>query len=475
MLDRVRAWMGEQGMLEGTETVLCALSGGADSVCLLHLLHRFAGEGGFRLEAAHFHHGIRGPEADRDRDFCVSLCRDLGIPLHLGQGDVPAFARERGMGLEEAARELRYAFLEKTADTLPACRVATAHQAEDNAETLLMHLARGTGLRGLGGIPPVRGRIIRPLLPVTREEVLAYLEEHRLPHVEDSTNALDAGERNILRRRVLPVLRELNPSFPRGMQETAELLREDEACLDALARELMELASRPRSGPVSEVRYSCARLISAPRPLSSRALRLGAEELGVSLERRHIAALLDMAAGSGGLSGLDLPGGLRASREFDLLRLRPPGEDAAPYDIPLAYGTWTVIPATGRRVYWGPPGEAEKVHEKFQIFRFKNAGICGSIHVRSRKSGDFLRVSGRGLEKRLKKWMIEEKIPALERVLWPVFVDDLGVLAVPGLGTAERAAASEHEADGVLLLSERKTYAIGEIPGNAHQRGTDRG
>ena len=170
ILERVRAWMGEQRMLEGTDTLLCALSGGADSVCLLHLLRRLAPELGFRLEAAHFHHGIRDAEADRDRDFARRLCGDWDIPLHLGAGDAPAWARERSLGLdvagqaartrrgvEETARTMRYAFLEDTADTLPRCRIATAHQAEDNAETLLLNLVRGTGLRGLCGIPPVRG------------------------------------------------------------------------------------------------------------------------------------------------------------------------------------------------------------------------------------------------------------------------------------------------------------------------------
>ena len=317
-VERVRAWMGEQRMLEDTEILLCALSGGADSVCLLHILRRLAPDLGFRLEAAHFHHGIRGGEADRDREFTASLCRGWGIPLHLGQGDAPALAAERGLSLETAARELRYAFLEETAEALPKCRVATAHQAEDNAETLLLHLLRGTGLRGLGGIPPVRGRIVRPLLPVAREEVLAYLAEYDLPHVEDSTNALEEGERNILRHRVLPVLRELNPAFPQTLFRTTALLREDEECLRALAASLPELGRRGGE----ELRFSCAALLSAPRPLASRALRLGAEKLGVSLEEKHVRQLLELAASSGGLRGLDLPGDLRASREFDLLRLR---------------------------------------------------------------------------------------------------------------------------------------------------------
>ncbi|MBR5701652.1 MAG: tRNA lysidine(34) synthetase TilS, partial [Oscillospiraceae bacterium] len=159
--------------------------------------------------------------------------------------------------------------------------------------------------------------------------------------------------------------------------------------------------------------------------------------------------------GTGGMARLDLPGGLQASREFDLLRLRRGRELPEPYDILLEPGVWQTIPATGQRVCRVSAGDAANVYEKFQIFRFKNSNICGSIHVRSRKIGDTLRIAGRNGEKTLKKWMIEERIPALERDSWPVFADDLGVVAVPGLGTAERAAAGAGEADGAILLSER--------------------
>ncbi len=460
--------MGEQSMLEDTEVLLCALSGGADSVCLLHLLRRLGPVLGFRLEAAHYHHGIRGPEADRDRDFVIRLCRDWDIPLHLGAGDVPAWARERGLGLEEAARELRYAFLEETAAALPHCRIATAHQAEDNAETLLLHLCRGTGLRGLGGIPPVRGRVIRPLLPITRGEILAYLAENGIPHVEDSTNALEDASRNLLRRRVMPVLNVLNPAFSQAALRTSSLLREDEACLNALAEGYLD-----RSCP-GEVRYFLPKLLAAPEALASRALRLGAVTLGARLERKHVEALLALAMGGGGLAGCDLPGGLRATRESDLLRLslhRPEGE---PFDLPLTWGAWTEVPQADCRVFWGDP-DAAKVNEKFQIFFFKKSSICGSIHVRSRRSGDSLRVSGRNREINLKKWMIEAKLPALERDLVPVLADEAGVLAVPGLGAAERAAALPGEADWVILLSERNEHAGSQVSGNADQRGADRG
>ncbi len=443
-------------MLADTATLLCAVSGGADSVCLLHILKGLAPELGFTLHAAHYHHGIRGGEADRDRDFVRELCRQWDIPLHTGAGDVPAHAASRGVGLETAARELRYAFLEDTASHLEKCRIATAHQAEDNAETLLMHLCRGTGLQGLCGIPPVRGRIVRPLLVLDRPEVLAYLSARQIPHMEDSTNALEDQVRNRLRHSVLPVLRELNPRFPAAALRASLLLRQDEACLRRLAEESFTVTGE------WDVRFSAASLAAMPEPLAARALRMGAERLDCRPEREHIAELLRLASAAPGRKGCDLPGGVRAVREFDALRLTRQGERPALPETKLRFGLWQDPPGLGCRVYWGPP-LPDKVHEKFPIFFFKNANICGSISVRSRRSGDRLRALGTGTEKTLKKWMIERKIPASRRADWPVFADERGIVAVPGLGTAERVGAPPERADAVLILSERNGYAENQV------------
>ena len=193
-------------MLPQGARVLCAVSGGADSVCLLHLLK----SGGADVFCAHFNHRLRGAESDRDEDFVRRLCAELGVELFAGAGDVAEYAARNSMGTEEAARKLRYNYLFDTAAKCGAGRIATAHNAEDNAETVLMNLARGTGLRGIGGIPPRRGKIIRPLLQTTRDEIILYLEENGLEHVEDSTNAADGYARNRLRHYVLPVLRQQN-------------------------------------------------------------------------------------------------------------------------------------------------------------------------------------------------------------------------------------------------------------------------
>ena len=192
-------------LLPRVGNVLCALSGGRDSVYLLHRLRKWQKEYGFRVFAAHFNHQLRGAESDRDEAFVRSLCEEWNVPLIAGAADVRSFAEERGMGIEEAARTLRYDFLEETLREIGGGVIATAHHADDLAETMLMNLVRGAGTKGLCGIPPKRGNIVRPILTVTRKEIDSYMLLHGLPYVEDSTNAHDDCTRNLLRHHVMPV------------------------------------------------------------------------------------------------------------------------------------------------------------------------------------------------------------------------------------------------------------------------------
>ena len=199
--------------------LLAAVSGGADSMCLLHLLAAAK----LDVTAAHFEHGIRGEESLRDLRFVETWCREHGIPCLTGHGDVPGYALSNGMSLEQAARELRYAFLRNCAGKIGAEYILTAHNLDDNAETLLFNLTRGSGTAGLCGIPTRRGEILRPLLSVSRTEIETYLEENHVPHVEDSTNREDAYTRNLIRHRVVPALREVNPRFAEAAARTAAL------------------------------------------------------------------------------------------------------------------------------------------------------------------------------------------------------------------------------------------------------------
>ena len=220
--------------------VLCAVSGGADSMCLLYVLNREKDALGITLSAAHYEHGIRGEESERDAAFTGQVCREMGIELVCEHGDVPAFAAEHHLGLEEAARKLRYAFLNRCADSLGCDVIATAHNLEDNAETVLFHLARGSGLRGLCGIPPKNGRLIRPLLAVSRDEIEAFLNSEGISWVNDSSNGSDCYVRNRLRHNVLPELRRINPLYAEAVLRTSELLRRDEEALSAFAERFIK-------------------------------------------------------------------------------------------------------------------------------------------------------------------------------------------------------------------------------------------
>ena len=228
----------DRSLLPAGCTVLCAVSGGADSVCLLDLVRRL---GDVTVLCAHFDHGIRGAESARDAAFVEALCKEWGVPFFPGRGDVPAYAAANGLSIETAAREARYAFLERTAKEQGADVIATAHNLNDNAETILFRMARGTGLHGLTGIPARRGRIVRPLLQTPRRDIEEYLTAHGIPHVEDSTNAETDAARNRIRLDVLPRLESIHPGAAAGIARMSETLAEDEAFLASLAEEKLAL------------------------------------------------------------------------------------------------------------------------------------------------------------------------------------------------------------------------------------------
>ena len=409
--------------------ILCAVSGGADSMYLLCRVREL----GYAAAAAHFNHGLRGEASDRDEAFVRDFCQEHDIPFVCEKGDVRAFARERGLGLEEAGRVLRYGFLERAADTLGAAAVATAHTANDNAETLLLHLARGTGLGGLTGIPAARGRVIRPMLDVTREEVEAYLRERGIPHVEDATNGQDAYARNRVRHQAVPALETVNPAFVRSAARTARLLGEDEAFLDGLARAF--LAENADENSID------ARALSAQSwPIASRAVRRMA---GRELALCHVQAILKVARDGG---AADVPG-LRTARSGGRLVFGAAPGTALPERV-LAVPGKTAIPEAGLTVLCAKfMDRTEDVHKSYNIFSFQCENICGSITVTGRKPGDRLRPAGRNCTKTLKQLFQEAGIPSWRRDTVPVLRDDRGILGVAGVAVSERACARPGDRD----------------------------
>lgn len=280
--------------LDKNRSVLAAVSGGLDSMCLLHFLR---GEG-YDVSCAHFNHQLRGEEAARDEGFVRAWCEKEDIPFYLGTGDVRAHARATGKSEEEAARDLRYAFLRETAQMLGA-QIALAHHADDNAETVLLNFVRGTDLRGLCGMRPKQGDIVRPFLEQTREELVTYARAHNIPHVEDHTNAdPNAAARNYLRLEILPRLRELNPRAPQHIATTARSLTALDDALEQAAEAAFSHA-KAQDGGIS-LPLDCflaADEVVQPRILLhlADALGLGRKDIG----RKQLDAICALAQRGG--------------------------------------------------------------------------------------------------------------------------------------------------------------------------------
>lgn len=419
MLNELRAFNREYALIAPGDRVTAAVSGGADSIALLFALYLLKDELDITLEAAHFNHHLRGEESDRDEAFVQAFCDRYEIPLHIGGGEIIPGKK----GLEAAARDARYAFLR----SLPG-KVATAHTADDNAETVLMRMIRGTGLKGLGAIAPVSGNIIRPMLTVTRADVEAFLEEYALPHVEDSSNGSDAFLRNRVRRDILPLLRAENPRIGENLSSMALLLRQDENCLQAdLPDKLPE---------VSELRTM------APS-LRRRTLERFLKQSGVKEpEQTHILQAEQLVFHQNPSVRMQFPGGVTIGREYDrLVRI----EDAA--SIPE---TVLTVPGTTQigkfRFSCETAADLDEKPDSFLVIPE------GALIIRSRRVGDEMRLSGG--TKSLKKLYIDRKVPAARRAQLPVLADDRGVLAVFGLGADVRFRAGNLPAVRVTLTEE---------------------
>ena len=401
MENKVLAFLRRHDMVKPGDRIICAVSGGADSIALLWCMWMLREKLGITVEAAHFNHNLRGAESDRDEQFVRDFCDFHDIPLHVGGGTVVPGKK----GLEAAAREARYAFLRSLNGT-----VATAHTADDNAETLLLHLIRGAGLRGLGGITPKSDGLIRPMLDVTRDEVEAYLAENWISHVEDSSNAGDAFLRNRVRHDVMPLLKQENPSLARNLSAMALRLRHDEECLAQMAAQLdpTDVAS------LREVHPALRR-----RALDGFLKRSGLPEPNAS----HIAQAESLVFSDKPSAFARFPGGLILARNYDRLTAR----QEAPVLEPVTIRPGEAVQlSTGITVRCEPAEGEENTQYSFCV--------CpeGAITIRPRQPGDEITLSGG--TKSVKKLFIDRKIPAHERLLVPVAADSRGVLGVCGIG-----------------------------------------
>lgn len=436
MLDKVRETIRKYDMLKEGKAVLCGLSGGADSVTLLLCLCEL----GYEVSAVHVNHHLRGEEADRDEVFCRELCKRLGVPLSVEHIDVKGYCEVTGDSCEEGARKLRYEVFERSSIE----RIATAHTLSDSLETAVFNLARGSGAKGICGIPPVRGRFVRPLICCTREEIEQFLRSRGQDWVTDSTNLSDDYSRNRIRHGVIPVLKALNTDAEHAFERLAVSLRADD---EYLFREAAKLLGDAESWNGCSI----GKLKEAAEPVLSRAVILLLGRNGLPYDSARVNELCGMIRGGTGRVCLSRDiYALASGGEFRIAALTESTDECVTVTEGGKYelcGKQISIVISDKKQI------DHKINKLFTYIALDYAKIKGVISVRTRRSGDSIRLQGRGCTKTLKK-LFSESVPLEKRGSVLLLCDEDGAAAVEGFGAAERCAVDD-TTETVLLFGIR--------------------
>lgn len=457
LLSKIKETINKHRMLSPGDRVVVAVSGGPDSVCLLRALLAFMPEYELTLHVAHLDHRFRGEESTAEAQFVRGLAARLGLPATIEASDVPAYCRERGLSAQVGGREVRYRFLQHAASAAGANRIALGHTANDQAETLLMRLIRGAGVTGLASIPPVRENIIRPLIDVSREEVLAYLKENGQDFVTDPSNLKPLYTRNRVRKEVLPVLEGFNPRIVEALATAAAVLRDEDAAMEASLSAVMDRTVRQDGEAVRIARAEFNDLLPALRRRVLRkalALSSGEEAPGFSSVRTE-EALAFMAETQTGRM-IDLPGGLSLAREYDsfLIQQRKCVEELS---IPLAVPGRTDVPGPGLQVevqvrealnldgglphLRGTGNDDEGSFDENYLWQaqFDYDKIALPLYLRSRLVGDWFCPAGMaGKSKKLQDYFVDEKVPRFRRPAVPLLATEQDLVWVVGMRTDGR-------------------------------------
>lgn len=432
-LERVAATIDAHRMILAGETVLVGLSGGPDSTALVHALIRLRSELRCRVRACHVHHGLRGADADDDAKYAAALARSLKVPFTRHRADVRSFAQTHGMSIEAAARTVRYQLLERAADRLNATRIATGHTADDQAETVLLNLLRGAGPAGLDGIPPVRGRVIRPLLAVTRVEVEDYCRDRKLDYRLDRSNLDTKFARNRIRHQILPALRQVQPRVDASLRRLAEIMRAENEFMDEQTANALREIGAQRPG---EMGIACGPFVSLPKVLQRRVLRAAiarvkGDELDIELER--VDALLDLAVSGRTGAVVELSGGIRAERTYgELVIAAALTRTAAPT------GAWT-LPVPGEiavpelRVELAARLSRARRPPSNPMAAIVDAReIAPPLTVRARRRGDRFTPFGMKGSVKLQDFFVNAKVPRTERGRVPLVLSGDEIVWVVG-------------------------------------------
>lgn len=447
-MEKVLEYIRKHRMLETGDKVIVGVSGGADSVCLLFLLKTYAPYFQISLEVVHMEHGIRGKESLLDAEFVENLCKKWEIPFHLFQRDIPALSKEWKCSTEEAGRRARYEAFEEVRRRTGANKIAVAHNQDDQAETILFHLARGSGLKGLCGILPVRERIIRPLLVLARSEIEEILRENGISFRQDLSNQEEIYTRNKIRLKVLPLMKEeLNPKAAAHIAKAGERLWVLERFLEEEARKRMVLLCRRESGRLLLDRKAWSR---EPEAMQDYILKeciqdtLPSGEHLKDFEAVHLQNLKKLAQSQSGRF-ITINGFIRISTEGESLvfQLEEPAmekEPERPFDLAIPgetkYGKWRIFTEI-------LPYKNEIIPENRYTKWLDYDTITGTVQLRKRQKGDYLVVTSDGGTKTLKKYFIDEKIPASQRQDMILMADGDHILWVLGHRISQRCKVNE--------------------------------
>lgn len=442
MRERVRETIRRYRLLERGDGVVIGVSGGPDSMALLHLLLALRDEYDLSLSAVHVHHQLRGAEADADAAFVADWCRAHGVPCRVVRVDVRAHAAQHRLGLQVAARQLRYAALREAAERAGAGKIALGHHADDQVETVLMRLVRGTGIGGLAGIPIARAEgsatLIRPLLHVRRAEIEAYCAAHGVPYRLDASNRSRAYLRNRVRLDVVPLLSALNPRFPEAVCQLAEVARAEDAYLEERAREALEGALRRRTadGVVLDRRA----FVRLPLALQRRVIKLILSYLCVDEPDRlfaHIEAVRHLAVSDKPAGSHRIAGAWWAETDYDVLVLRrgePDSGEGPDFCYSLAVPGETQVPEAGCTIrcrVTDRPLEDGELSPLWAVFDYER--LSGPLVVRARRPGDRMTMWGLVGHKKVKDILIDEKVPHRVRRRIPVICAGETILWLPGV------------------------------------------
>ncbi len=457
MKEKVLRYIREQGLMRAGDRVGVAVSGGADSVALLRVLLELKGELGIVLSVVHFNHMIRGAEARADEEFAGALAQKYELHFFCTQADVPQHAERRGVSLESAGRELRYGYFRSLLEAGEVDKVATAHTADDQAETVLMRVTRGAGTKGLAGIHPIRlenkGRsaVVRPMLGVRRREVEQYLRELKQDWHEDASNQDQRLLRNRVRHTLLPLLeREFNPAVVEVLSDVAEIARAEEDYWGWLAKEWMEdAASHAAAGQLPKVVLESVR--EWPLAMQRRILREVGRQAGAQLEFREVEKIRKLAAGAAGRE-LELSDGWVARLGTDGLRLerrKPAAVGDFEHALPVPGEVRVPELGTVVKAFLVANRENAPGYNRAQALDLKK--LAPPLTVRNWRAGDRFWPAHTRAEKKVKELLQEKRVPDGQRKRWPVAVSGGKIVWVRGMAAGREFAAGPESREVVVI------------------------